>query len=235
VSLADWGARWDLPLPEMPKNAEGLKGIGQVLVQATLAATKGVIGAVVGFFLVLVLAAYLVIDAEHIGQGLRRLLPPGHRERASALAPRVLAVMGAYVRGQAAVCLAVGIVITVGLAVLRVPYSLPIGALATVLNLVPFLGSPVAAVLGILSALNVSLPVAAGAALVFWGANLLEGKLFVPYFVGRATGLHPLAVLVGILVGAKIAGIIGALVAVPFLAGLWEVVRGLYLEPAGKA
>jgi predicted PurR-regulated permease PerM len=230
AELVALGARWDIPLPALPADAAGLKGIGEVLLQNTLAATKGVIGAVVGFFLVLVLAAYVVIDAEHIGGSLRALLPRGYRDRVVAAAPAVMAVIGAYVRGQAAVCLAVGIVIAAGLGLLGVPYWLLIGSLAAVLNLVPFLGSPVAAVLGILSALNVSPMLALWTALVFWGANLLEGKLFVPYFVGRATGLHPLAVLVAILVGAKLAGVIGALIAVPFLAGCWEVVRRLSLD-----
>ena len=93
------------------------------------------------------------------------------------------------------------------------------------------LGSPAAAVLGILAALNISPTLALWAALVFWGANLLEAKLLVPQLVGRATGLHPLAVLVAILVGAKLAGIIGALIAVPLLAGAWEILWVLYIEP----
>jgi putative heme transporter len=59
----------------------------------------------------------------------------------------------------------------------------------------------------------------------------VEGKLLAPHFVGRATGLHPLAVLLALLAGAQMAGLIGALVAVPLAAGLWEIVRVLYVEP----
>ena len=63
------------------------------------------------------------------------------------------------------------------------------------------------------------------------GAQTIEGKLLAPHFVGRATGLHALAVLLALLAGAHTAGLIGALVAVPLLAGLWEIVRTLYIEP----
>ncbi|HET8577811.1 MAG TPA: AI-2E family transporter [Methylomirabilota bacterium] len=231
AALVAWGARWDIPLPGLSEDGESLKRIGEVLVQNTLLVTKGAIGAVVAFFLVLVVAAYLVIDAERVGRGLGAFLPASRRALAVEVAARVLAVMGGYVRGQAVVSLAVGTVIAVGLAVLGVPYALLIGGAAAVLNVVPFLGSPAAAVLGILAALNISIGLAVWAALVFWGANLLEAKLFVPQLVGRATGLHPLAVMIGILVGAKLAGIIGALIAVPFLAGAWEVGRALYIEP----
>jgi predicted PurR-regulated permease PerM len=111
-----------------------------------------------------------------------------------------------------------------------VRYSLLIGALAAVLNIVPFVGSLVAAVLGVVTALNESPGLAVGAAALFAGTNLLEGKFLAPHFVGRATGLHPLPVLVALLAGAHLAGLIGALVAVPLLAAIWEIVRRVYVE-----
>jgi predicted PurR-regulated permease PerM len=230
-----WGARWDIPLPSLPNEGDSLKRLGEVLLANTLAVTRGAVGAVVGFFVVLVLAAYVVIDAEHIGRGLQNMLPPAHRQQAARAAGAALSRMGGYVRGQLVVSLSVGAVIAVGLALLGVPYWLLIGGVAAGLNVVPFLGSPAAAVLGILAALNISPTLALWAALVFWGANLLEAKLLVPQLVGRATGLHPLAVLVAILVGAKLAGIIGALIAVPLLAGAWEILRALYIEPREQA
>jgi predicted PurR-regulated permease PerM len=235
TELVAWGARWDIPLPDLSEDGESLKRIGEVLLANTLLVTKGAIGAVVAFFLVLVVAAYVVIDAERVGRGLGALLPARHRARADEVTVRVLSVMGSYVRGQAVVSLSVGTVIAVGLALLGVPYALLIGGVAAVLNVVPFLGSPAAAVLGILAALNISPILAIWTALLFWGANLLEAKLFVPQLVGRATGLHPLAVMVGILVGVKLAGVIGALIAVPLLAGAWEVGRALYIEPRERA
>lgn len=231
-SLVAWSVQWEIPA--LPTGGAGLEGIGQLLIQNTLRATAGIIGAFVGLFLVLVLAAYLVIDGERVGRGLVALLPARHRERATALAQPVLAVMGAYVRGQALVSLSVGILITLGLGVMGVPDALLIGGVAAALNIVPFLGAPAAAVLGILSALNISPSLAIGAALLFWAVNLLEGKLLVPYFVGRATGLHPVAVLFAIVIGAKLAGIIGALVVVPVLAGCWEVYRVLSVEPSPR-
>jgi len=226
-----WGARWEIPMPAIPAGSEGLAGIGKTMLENTLRATAGVIGAVVGFFLVIVLAAYLVMDAEHIGRSLAALLPIVHRERAAALAGSVLVVMGGYVRGQMMVSLCIGAVIAAGLALLGVPSWLLIGGIAAALNVVPFLGSPAAAVLGLLSAVNVSPTLALWTALLFWGANLLEAKLLIPHFVGRATGLHPVAVLLGILAGAQLAGLVGALVAIPLLAGAWEVARQLWVEP----
>jgi predicted PurR-regulated permease PerM len=220
-----WGATLPTPKPE------DLQGVLGTLLANTLQATAGAVGFVVGFLVVVVIAAYLVIDADHIGAQLLRLVPPTRRARVAALAEPVLWRIGGYVRGQILSSLCVGAVLAIGMGLLGVRYALLIGAIAAVLNVVPFVGSLVAAVLGILSALSESLGLAIATAVLFWATNLLEGKLLAPQFVGRATGLHPLAVLIALLAGAHLGGLIGALVSVPFLAAAWEIVRALYVEP----
>src|SRR5207249_2722818 len=135
------------------------------------------------------------------------------------------------VRGQIGSSFFVGVLIAVALALLGVKYALLIGALAAVLNVVPFVGATIATVLATLSALNDGV-VRAGITLpVMVLCQTIEGKLLAPYFVGRATGLHALAVLVALLAGFQLGGLVGGLVAVPFLAGAWEVVRTLWVEP----
>ena len=182
--------------------------------------TTGAVGAAFELLAVLVVAAYLVIDAREVGHTLLTLLPREHRPTATRLAPAVLNRIGGYVRGQLVSSFFVG-----------VKYALLIGALAAVLNIVPFVGATVAAILATLSALNDG-PVLAGVALaVMVGCQTIEGKLLAPYFVGRATGLHALAVLLALLAGFELGGLIGGLVAVPLLAGAWEIVRTLWVEP----
>jgi predicted PurR-regulated permease PerM len=219
-----WGASLPTPKPE------DLQGLAGTLLANTLQVTAGVFGFMFGLLAIVVIAAYLVIEAEHIGTQSMRFVPPAYRPRVAALAEPILWRIGGYVRGQILSSLCVGAVLAFGMALLGVRYALLIGALAAVLNVVPFVGSLLAAVLGILSALGESLGLAIGTAVLFWGTNVLEGKLLAPQFVGRATGLHPLAVLVALLAGAHLAGLIGALVAVPFLAAAWEITRTLYLD-----
>ncbi len=74
--VAAWGERWDIPLPALPTDGLSLQGLGDVLVAGTLRLTADVIAAVVGFFLILIVAAYLVIDAERVGGHLLALLRP---------------------------------------------------------------------------------------------------------------------------------------------------------------
>ena len=223
--LLRWGASLPTPTPE---NLQKLVG---ALVANSLQVTAGLFGFVVGLAAIIVIAAYLVVDAEAIGTGLLGLVPRGQRSRVAALGRPVLDRVGGYVRGQIASSVCVGAVLATGLALLGVRYALLIGALAAVLNVVPFVGSLIAAVLGVLAALNESIGLGVATALLFGGTNLLEGKVLAPHFVGRATGLHPLAVLLALFAGAHLAGLIGALVAVPFVAGAWEIARQLYGDP----
>jgi predicted PurR-regulated permease PerM len=226
VFLVRWGASLPTPKPE------DLQGLAGALMANTLQVTAGVVGFVVGLLAIVVIAAYLVMDGEHIAARVLDLVPRPYRGRVASLGRPVLDRMGGYVRGQIVASVCVGAVLAVGMAVLQVRYALLIGALAAVLNVVPFVGSLVAAVLGILSAFNESPGRGLATALLFWGTNMLEGKLLAPHFVGRATGLHPLTVLLALFAGAHLAALIGALVAVPFVAALWEIVRRLYVEPA---
>ena len=227
--MASWGS-W-LPAPK----ADNLQGALSGILANTVRVTTGVFGAVVGLLVVLVIAAYLVVDEGRIGRTLLMLVPVPHRALTASLAEPVLDRVGGYVRGQLVSSMFVGALIAIALSLLGVRYALLVGALAAVLNIVPFLGATIAAVLGILSALNDSLLKAVLAAVIMGVAQLVEGKLLAPHFVGRATGLHPLAVLLALLAGAHLAGLIGALVAIPLLAGVWEIVRRLCLEPAPPA
>jgi len=224
-----WLGQWGASLPS-PK-ADKVEGIAGILLGNAVRLTTGVVGAVFEVLAVLVIAAYLVIDSREVGHTLLTLLPREHRPTATRLAPAVLDRIGGYVRGQIVSSFFVGVLIAIALSIIGVKYALLIGALAAVLNVVPFVGATVAAVLATLSALNDGVVLAAIALAVMVVCQTVEGKLLAPYFVGRATGLHALAVLVALLAGFQLAGLVGGLVAVPFLAGAWEIVRTLWVEP----
>jgi predicted PurR-regulated permease PerM len=223
--FGQWGA--SLPSPK----ADNVEGLAGTLLGNALRVTTGALGAVFELLAILVIAAYLVIDAREVGHTLLALLPAAHRPTARRLTPAVMDRIGGYVRGQLVSSFFVGVLIAIALSLIGVQYALLIGALAAVLNIVPFVGATVAAVLATLSALNSGVVLAAVALGVMVACQTVEGKLLAPYFVGRATGLHALAVLLALLAGFHLAGLIGGLVAVPLLAGLWEIVRTLYVDP----
>jgi predicted PurR-regulated permease PerM len=224
-----WLGQWGASLPS-PK-ADNVQGMAGTVLGNVVRVTTGAAGAVVELLAILVIAAYLVIDAREIGHTLLSLLPREHRATATRLAPSVLDRIGGYVRGQLVSSFFVGVLIAIALSIVGVKYALLIGALAAVLNIVPFVGAAVAAVLATLSGLNDGVVRAAIALVVMVGCQTVEGKFLAPYFVGRATGLHALTVLLALLAGFHLGGLIGGLVAVPLVAGAWEIVREIYVEP----
>ena len=228
-----WLAQWGASLPQAkPDNVQDLAG---TVLGNALRVTTGAVGAVFETLAVLVIAAYLVIDARDVGHTLVTVLPREHRSTATRLAPSVLERIGGYVRGQLISSFFVGVLIAVALSLVGVKYPLLIGAVAAVLNIVPFVGATIAAVLAVLSALSEGIVLAAVALAVMIGCQTIEGKFLAPYFLGRATGLHALAVLLALLAGLQLNGLVGGLVAVPLLAGGWEVVRTLWVEPRRHA
>ncbi|MGH7279128.1 MAG: AI-2E family transporter, partial [Candidatus Rokuibacteriota bacterium] len=165
--MGRWGG--SIPTPTTG-NLESMVG---AIAANTLRVTAGALGAAFGLLAVIIIAAYFVIEAPRIGRLLASLLPRQHRGVAMELTGPVLDRIGGYIRGQLVSSFFVGALIAIGLSLLGVRYGLLIGALAAVFNIVPFVGATIAAVLGILSALNESLSLAVFTALVMWGAQTI--------------------------------------------------------------
>jgi predicted PurR-regulated permease PerM len=161
---------------------------------------------------------YLLADGPRMGQDLLHRLPPNLRawsERMVGYLER--AVMG-YFRGQLLVAASLGGLVGLSLGLLGVPLALPLGLLVGVLELIPYLGLALGGVLVFFAALPLGWPVVLKALLVLLAAAQLEGHLLAPWLVGQSTSLHPLTVLFALLLGERLAGVPGLLVAVPLAA-----------------
>lgn len=177
-------------------------------------------GGVVKLAAFVALFVYLLADGPRMGQGLMRRLPPaaqGWSERVLGYLER--AVMG-YFRGQLLVAASLGGLVGLSLGVLGVPLALPLGLLVGVLELIPYLGIALGAVLVFFAALPLGWPMVLKALLVLLAAAQLEGHLLAPWLVGQSTSLHPVTVLFALLLGERLAGVLGMLVAVPTAAVL---------------
>ena len=146
--------------------------------------------------------------------------------------------MGGYVRGQIIVSVCAAAILTLGLALVGFETPLLIGVVAGALNFVPYLGSTVSFLLAVLLAVNGSPFTFVGVVVVFAVEQFLEGNFLVPYFTGRQVELHPLAVLAALIIGANLAGFLGAIVGVPLAAGIDAIVQETYVKslerrPAG--
>jgi predicted PurR-regulated permease PerM len=134
----------------------------------------------------------------------------------------------AYVRATVLVAFIDAVGIGIGLVILRVDLAFPLAALVFLGAFIPIIGATLSGTVAILVALVTRNPlVAFGVLLVVVGVQQLEGHVLQPAIMGKAVALHPLAVIVAIATGLVLAGIIGALVAVPIVAVLNTGIRHL--------
>ena len=183
----------------------------------------------------LLLAIFTLIFFLHNGLGIWQFLlgvvPRGVRTRVDVAGRRGLAALVSYVRATAAVAVVDAVAIGIALTVLGIPLAVPSAALVFLGAFIPILGAVVAGGVAVLIALVSKGPVFALIVLgVVIAVMQLEGHVLQPLLLGRAVKLHPLAVVLSIAAGLLVAGIPGALLAVPLLAVLNSGIRSLLSE-----
>ena len=170
-----------------------------------------------------VVSIYLLAEAVAIRSFFVGLIPHRHRDRAVAFLAEVDEVIGGFIRGQLTVAVLVGVLAIAALSILHIPYAYIIGAWAGLADIIPYVG-PIAgglpaAIVGVVDNGPQSL---IGLAIAFTVINQIEGHLLAPRIVGRSVKVTSLAVIVSLLICARIFGFFGLIVAVP-LAGLVRV------------
>ena len=190
------------------------------------AATVGEIAA--GTALALFALVFFLYDGPRIWRFLLRGAPRLRRDRVDVAGRRAFASLVGYVRATALVAVVDAIGIGIGLAVVGVPLVVPLAALVFLGAFVPTVGAFVTGTAAVLVALVANGPVPALIVFaVVIGVQQLEGHVLQPQLLGRAVRLHPLAVVLAVAIGVVIAGIAGALLAVPLLAVLNTAVSSL--------
>lgn len=193
-----------------------------------------VVEVLAGLFLGIVLLFFLLKDGERIWAFARSFLPARHGDRYDRVADRAVEVLGGYVRGTAIIAFVDAAVIGIALVVLGVPLALPLAVVVFVGAFVPLVGATVAGALAALIALVSDGPVTALIVVgVVIAVNQLEGDLLAPVVLGRSLSLHPLAVLLALTAGTIVAGIVGAILSVPFAAVAWAAVE-TWRSPTGS-
>jgi putative heme transporter len=188
-----------------------------------------------GLFIALFSTFFFLSTGERIWRFVVSLFPRTARSRVDGAAIRAWATLTAYVRATVIVAAVDALGIGIAAAILGVPLAVPIGVLVFIGAFVPIVGAFVTGVVAVLVAL-----VSHGfvIAVIMLGAVILvqqvEAHVLQPFLLGRAVEVHPLAVILGIGAGVLIAGIVGALFAVPLVAVGHVVAEYLRQHPAER-
>ncbi len=184
----------------------------------TLTIGLTVLEVIFSFVTVFVIAFYWLTERTFVKRFAFSLVPDDQRSNARLLWQNIESKLGAWARGQLFLMLFIGVLAGLGYAIMGLKYALVLAVFAAITELIPLVGPYIGGAPAVLVALTQD-PVLALVVLVYIVViQLIEGNILVPRIMNSAVGVTPLTVIVGILVGSALAGIAGALLAVPIAA-----------------
>ena len=204
--------------------------VGATVFGAITASSGAVLAAVLSLFLIPIITFYLLRDWDDIMEHIGALIPGRQRPTVLRLARETDEVLGAFLRGQLLVMLALSLIYSVGLGLIGLKFAVAIGVVSGLVSFVPYLGF----VFGItLAGLTVALepdPLwkMVGVVATFAIAQGIEGSILTPKLVGDRIGLHPVLIIFAVAAGGQLFGFFGILLALPVAAILSVVVRFAY-------
>ena len=201
-------------------NGGAMKVLG--LSGTALAVTKGVITAIFATLTIAFLTLFMLLEGPAWIERLYSLLPEEKQPRWRAIGGDIYRTIGGYVTGNLAISLIAGITSTTALLILGVPFAVALGLVVAILDLIPLAGATIAAILVTTVAFLDSTTSGIIMLIFFVIYQQLENQVLQPVVYGRTVRLSPLVVLIAVLIGAEIAGVIGALAAIP-VAGTIQV------------
>ncbi|MCD8501430.1 MAG: AI-2E family transporter [Bacillaceae bacterium] len=161
---------------------------------------------------------YLLKDFHLIEKSVWYLTPRKWRSSGRQLLRNINISLGNYIRGQIIVCVVVGVIATIGLLVIGMPYAVILGIFIGLTNIIPYFGPLIGALPVVAIAFTVSFRLVLAALIVNFTIQLVEGNILSPLIVGKSLHMHPILIIFALVVGAEVGGIIGLILSVPILA-----------------
>ena len=179
-----------------------------------------------GAVLMFVMLFFFLKDGDVIWAFFLRPFRGRDLERGRRVGVTSVKVLGGYVRGTAIVAFVDALFIGIGLAILQVPLALPLGVLVFLASFIPIVGATITGILAALVALVANGPIVALIVIaIVIGVNQLEGNFLQPVVMAQSLKLHPLVILIALTAGSVLAGIVGAVLAVPIAAVTWAIIK----------
>ncbi|MER7685456.1 AI-2E family transporter [Streptomyces sp. NPDC097610] len=210
----------DKQINEIAKNLRD--AIGANTDQITSAGLEGVtviVEALTGILLTMFSTLFLLYDGKRIWEWTLKLVPAAARPGVAGAGPRAWRTLTAYVRGTVIVALIDAIFIGLGIYFLDVPMAVPLAVFIFLFSFIPLVGAVASGALAVVVALvTQGVFTAVMTLVVVLAVQQIEGHILQPFILGRAVRVHPLAVVLSVAAGGLVAGIGGAVVAVPLVA-----------------
>ncbi|WP_078552691.1 AI-2E family transporter [Bacillus alkalicellulosilyticus] len=197
---------------------QGLEGGVEQVFESIVVFLKGLLSSFIYFIIIPFLVFYLLKDFKLIEKVAWYLTPKRWRKEGIAFIRDVDHSFGNYIRGQILVSLSVGILATIGLWIIGMPYPILLGMFIGMMDIIPYFGAFMGAVPAVLVAALQSWNMVLLTVLVIFVLQQVEGNILSPVIVGKTLHMHPVLIMLALIVGIEIGGILGLVLAVPTLA-----------------
>lgn len=181
-----------------------------------------------GIVTVLVFAFYLLLSRDKLDDQLAAFFGEEKRKEFARVIDTLERRLGGWARGELILMFVIGAGVYIGLTIMGIPFALPLSILSGIFEIVPFLGPIISAVPGILIGFGISPIVGLGVTALYFLVHQLENYVLVPKIMEKSVGVSPIITLIALAVGARLAGIVGAIVSVPTVITL-QVLTKQYL------
>ena len=212
---------------DMNAFSQQIAPLSQNLVKLTVSIFSNIVTIVT----VLVFTFYLLLERKHMEELLASFMTEETAKRVSLVLKNVEQRMGSWVQGELLLMLVIGIFAYIGLVLLRVDFALPLAILAGLLEIIPTVGPIISAIPAIIIGLASSPVLALSVVLLFFIIHQAENTLIVPFVMKKSVGLPPLLTIIALMIGGKLAGIAGAVLAVPVVLVIQEIIREVFTKP----
>jgi predicted PurR-regulated permease PerM len=217
-----------LTLRQAVEHAPG--GGSSEAVGTVFGAVAGVVGGIFGLITILILTFYILIEADSLRNTMLRLFPARDRARVAAASRDITVKVSAWLAGQLLLGGIIGATSAVGLWLLGVPFFYVLALISGIGEMIPVIGPILSAVPAVAVAATVSLKKALLVIIFFIVQQQFENHVLVPKVMQRQVGVSPVTVIVALLIGGKLLGILGAVLAVPTAAILQVVLSEFFGE-----
>jgi predicted PurR-regulated permease PerM len=187
-----------------------------------------IIRGLVSFFLVLVITFYMVVEENAIKKIIWSIVPAKHQVYTMHLVNRMQRKVGLWLRGQIILSLIIFALTYIGLLILHVQYALILALIAGLTEFVPYLGPTLAAIPAVFLALTQSFMLAVFVAVLYYVIQMTENHIIVPKLMQKMVGLNPIISIAVLLIGFKIGGVAGAILAIPVATAISVFIKDLF-------
>ncbi len=225
-------------IPELPVSISGI--ITDWLIQSRiylekltggfLQATSVIFGGALSFVLVIVISFYLAVQENGIENFLKTVTPLEYERYVLDLWLRTRRKIGSWLSAQILLGLLIGVMVFMGLTILGVKFALSFAVIAAIFELIPVFGPILAAIPAVLIALLQSPSLGLSVVVLYFVVQQFENHLIVPVVFKKAVGVPPILVIIALIVGGKLGGLFGLLLAVPIAAAFVEFLNDIALK-----